>query len=77
MYLTNINDLINLQAKKIAFFAGSFDPMHNGHLQVIKSILEKHVDHVVICPHSHNPQKKLIPMADRVTIINLSINVVR
>jgi len=44
--------------RRIAFFGGSFDPIHLGHLNVIIRLLElKNLDHLYICPVNCSPFK--------------------
>ncbi len=41
-----------------AFFGGSFDPFHAGHLAIIQTILDRGLaDEVLVVPAGHNPQK--------------------
>ena len=48
---------VNLM-KKIAILGGSFDPVHNGHIQIIKSIKEDlAIDEVIVIPTGENPIK--------------------
>jgi cytidyltransferase-like protein len=54
---------------KLAFFAGSFDPIHHGHVKIIEFVLEQYVDHVIICVHSHNSKKTPIPIQERLKIM--------
>ena len=42
----------------IAIFGGSFDPVHNGHIEIVKQALkELHVDKILIVPTYLNPFK--------------------
>lgn len=62
---------------KIALYLGSFNPFHNGHLEVIKTALNDFkMDKVVIVPTMQNPWKKdkPIPLERRFQIIYLSLN---
>jgi nicotinate-nucleotide adenylyltransferase len=44
--------------KKIALYGGSFDPIHNGHLHVACSAVEKlQLDLVLFCPAAVSPHK--------------------
>ena len=44
---------------KIALYLGSFNPFHNGHLEVVKTALEDFkMDRVIIVPTMQNPWKK-------------------
>ena len=42
---------------KIGFFMGSFDPIHTGHVNMIRVAL-KWVDKIIVVPSGHNPWKK-------------------
>ncbi|MBX7170412.1 MAG: nicotinate-nucleotide adenylyltransferase [Pyrinomonadaceae bacterium] len=45
--------------KKIAFYGGSFDPLHNGHLQIANKLTEVFaLDEFVFIPAFHAPHKK-------------------
>lgn len=47
---------------KVAFYLGSFNPPHYGHLMVINEALQNFkVDKVVVVPAMHNPTKKEKP----------------
>ena len=44
---------------KVAFYLGSFNPFHNGHLEVVKTALNDFkMDKVIIVPAMQNPAKK-------------------
>ena len=61
---------------KIALYLGSFNPFHNGHLEVIKTALEDFkMDKVVIVPTMQNPWKKekVLDIDKRIDIIRDSI----
>lgn len=60
---------------KVALFGGSFNPIHNGHLEIADSIIkEKIADEVWFIPCGNHPfNKKLINGQDRIKMINLSI----
>jgi len=66
------HQLFSLSHKKLAFYAGSFDPIHEGHLGVVQKALEM-VDCVLICPHSYNPNKKLQPIRKRIHLIKIML----
>jgi len=62
---------------KTAFYLGSFNPFHNGHLKVIQTAFEEFkMDKVVIVPTMQSPWKynKVLDFYDRNNIITLSIN---
>jgi nicotinate-nucleotide adenylyltransferase len=45
--------------KRIAFYGGSFDPLHNGHLMIAHALLEVFaLDEFVFIPAFHAPHKK-------------------
>lgn len=69
MLVTNLHGLINLPCSRIAFFAGSFDPIHDGHVAVAEAALRKFVDMVVFCAHSQNRKKTLTSIQERLEII--------
>lgn len=61
---------------KIALYLGSFNPFHNGHLEVVKIALEDFgMDKVIIVPTMQNPWKeeKVLDINKRIEIIHLSI----
>lgn len=61
---------------KIALYLGSFNPFHNGHLEVIKTALEDFkMDRVIIVPTMQNPWKKekVLDFNKRLNIIYASI----
>ncbi len=45
--------------KRIAFYGGSFDPVHNGHLMIARELIELfHFDEFYFVPAFHAPHKK-------------------
>ncbi len=45
--------------KRIAYYGGSFDPVHNGHLAIAKTLLEQfRLDEFIFLPAFHAPHKK-------------------
>lgn len=57
---------------KIAFYLGSFNPFHNGHLDVIRTAFKNFkMDRVIIVPTMQNPWKKekVLDIDKRVEII--------
>ena len=62
---------------KIALYLGSFNPFHNGHLEVIKTALNDFkMDKVIIVPTMQNPWKeeKVLDIDKRIEIINIFVN---
>ena len=60
-------------AKRIAIYPGSFDPLTNGHVDVIERALE--IFDEVIVAVLHNPSKKsLFTSEERVAMIKDSMN---
>lgn len=61
---------------KNAFFGGSFDPIHYGHLLIAEQILETYkLDQIYFCPTYLSPHKKVFfstPM-DRLKMVQLAI----
>jgi pantetheine-phosphate adenylyltransferase len=61
------------QKKKIAIYPGSFDPLTNGHVDIIERALDI-FDEVIIAV-LHNPHKKaLFTMEERIAMIRDSFN---
>lgn len=61
---------------KIALYLGSFNPFHNGHLEVVKTALNDFkMDKVIIVPTMQNPWKKekILDIDSRIRIIRLSL----
>ena len=61
---------------KIALYLGSFNPFHNGHLEVVKTALNDFkMDRVIIVPTMQNPWKeeKVLDINKREEIIRKSI----
>ena len=60
---------------KVALFGGSFNPIHKGHLEIAKNLLNKDiVDRVWFIPcGNHAFDKKLANAKDRIKMLNLSI----
>ncbi len=61
--------------KKVALFGGSFNPIHNDHIKIIKELLQKRlVDEVWIMPcKKHAFNKELASGKNRVEMIKLGI----
>jgi nicotinate-nucleotide adenylyltransferase len=62
---------------KVAFFGGSFDPPHSGHLALAKLAIDRlHLDRVLFAPVGVQPLKQKFPPApfhDRVAMVTLAI----
>lgn len=61
---------------KLGFFGGSFDPVHEGHVEVAKAALEKGLEHVFWIPAYHSPLKNEGPQAsnlDRICMLKLAM----
>ena len=65
-------------APKIAFYGGSFDPVHRGHLSIAQRAIELfELDEFVFVPAFHAPHKKRLaptPAIDRYTMLSLATN---
>jgi len=63
---------------KIAFYGGSFDPVHHGHLAIAKSLISQFkLDEYVFIPAFHAPHKKRLaptPALDRYAMLCLATN---
>jgi len=42
---------------KIAIFGGSFDPVHKGHIEIVKKALNLDIDKIIVIPNYLNPLK--------------------
>ena len=60
---------------RIGVYTGSFDPIHKGHIKIVKTILKKGiVDKVFIIPSNDYWDKKLnMSMEDRTELIRISL----
>lgn len=68
----------DLGKKKVGFFGGTFDPIHNGHLSLAIQIKEqKFLDEIIFCPANISPFKDLSPPVEdvhhRVAMVELAI----
>jgi hypothetical protein len=55
--LISREDILKLKGN-VAFYAGSFDPPHDGHNAVMEAALTSVADHLVVSVHSHNLASK-------------------
>ena len=63
--------------KKIAVYGGGFDPIHNGHIEIVKILLEKYqMDKVYVVPTAVPPHKSglVAPIKDRIKMIFLAVD---
>ncbi|MDD5699413.1 MAG: nicotinate (nicotinamide) nucleotide adenylyltransferase [Victivallaceae bacterium] len=62
---------------RIAFFGGTFDPPHRGHLELARQLLERGVtDRLLFVPAydpPHKPDREISPFADRLAMLKLLI----
>lgn len=57
---------------KIGILGGSFDPIHNGHLNMAKAALEEYaLDQVWLMPAAHSPNKAESGMTDGIHRLNM------
>ena len=57
---------------KIAIYVGSFNPVHKGHIKVVKKILKEYVNKVIIVPTMNYWNKNnLISIKDRINMLKL------
>ena len=65
------------EKRRIAFFGGTFDPIHRGHIEMAQAAVDRlDLNQVYFVPAGRNPLKKDVPMAsdqDRVEMIRLGI----
>lgn len=64
--------------KDIAIIGGSFDPVHNGHIEMIKYFIDNYiVDEVWVLPSYNSPHKindSISSFNDRVNMLNIAIS---
>ena len=65
-----------LKEEKIAIYPGSFDPVTNGHIDILERA-SKMFDKVIIAVLKNNNKKSLIPVEDRVNLIKEAIKEIK
>ncbi|HBM17533.1 MAG TPA: nicotinate (nicotinamide) nucleotide adenylyltransferase [Lentisphaeria bacterium] len=62
---------------RIGLFGGTFDPIHIGHLNLAKALIEKsYLDHIIFVPAAkppHKPEKPVTVFSDRYKMVELAI----
>src|SRR5436189_5626432 len=54
-----------MEERRVAAFGGTFDPIHNGHMEVVRSIVRDFLlDQLLIIPANRPPHKKSSAIAD-------------
>jgi nicotinate-nucleotide adenylyltransferase len=54
---------------KVAILGGSFDPIHKGHIEIIKKALENlDIDKIIVLPNYQNPLKISVKADDKVRL---------
>ena len=68
--------MVLLKGKRIAIYGGSFDPVHNAHVEIAETVLRHGcVDHLIFLPSAHSPLKQDGPIAsnaDRLRMLELA-----
>jgi len=60
-------------SRLVGFYPGSFDPLTNGHLDVIERAC-KLVDHLVVAIGTHHTKKPLFSHADRLALLQATLD---
>ena len=56
---------------KIGVYVGSFNPVHKGHIKIVRHLLKYFLDKViVVATQNYWDKKNLINLNDRITILN-------
>ena len=61
---------------RIGLFGGAFNPFHNGHLKIAKTVIDaQNLDELIFIPTGNAPHKKetAISRTDRLNMLNLAI----
>lgn len=54
-----------MEERRVAAYGGTFDPVHNGHIEVVRAIVRNfHVDQLLIIPANRPPHKTSREIAD-------------
>lgn len=57
----------------IAIYSGSFDPIHNGHVEFALQTLEAYADNVVFLPEKFPRTKSPTALADRLNMLSIAV----
>jgi len=72
--LNKIEELLTLPGNKIAFFGGSFNPPHFGHLDFIKKATSiNNLDHIIVCPQSDDDELGIEELHHRMRMMDLMV----
>ena len=70
----SLDDILMSEPRNVAFYGGTFDPVHLAHTGTMKGALVNHADLIVVCPHSHNPNKAPTLIHDRITMLAIALD---